>query len=108
MTIYDSYILIMQYSLRHCLTKQATSDLLKLVGMLLPTKSMVSHYKFQKYFLDLYDDLTFTKRYCCSKCHSLFKDKEDVCGNGCEMKSNTIEFLTISVAPQLKRKFEGS
>ena len=60
-TIYNRYLLIMQHSLRHCLTKQATSDLLKLVGMLLPTKSMVSHYNLQKYFLDLYDELTFTK-----------------------------------------------
>ena len=66
MTIYDSYMLIMQYSLRHCLTKQATSDLLKPIGMLLPTRIMVSHYKLQKHFLDLYDDLTFNKRHCCS------------------------------------------
>ena len=66
---------------------------------------MVSHYKLQKHFLDLYDDLTFNKRHCCSNCHSLLKDKEDVCGNGCG--ANILEFLTISVVSQLKRKLEG-
>ena len=105
-TLLDSYMLVMQHSLRHSLTKQAFSDLLKVIGMLLPSKSMVSYYRLRKFFLDLYGDITFTKRYCCANCHSSLDDKEAACCNGCE-RSTAIEFLTVSVAAQLKRKLEG-
>lgn len=105
-TIYDSYLLLMQHSLRHCLTKQAFGDLLKVVGMLLPNKSMVLYYKLRKYFLDLFDDIVFEKHYCCSNCHSDLEDKDGECCHGCN--AIFIEFLTISVVSQLKRKIEGS
>ena len=104
-TLLDSYMLLMQHSLRHSLTKQAFSDLLRLVGMLLPNKSMVSYYRLHKFFLDMYGDIMFTKHYCCAECHSPLHDKEGSCCNGCS--STAIEFLTVSVASQLKRKLEG-
>ena len=101
-TVWDSYMLLMQHSLRHCLTRQAFSDLLKVVGMLLPSKSMVSYYKLRKYFLDLYADIIFTPRYC----HSPLQTKEAACANGC-IPTTSEEFLTVSVAAQLRRKLQG-
>lgn len=105
-TVWDSYMLLMQHSLRLCLTRQAFSDLLKVVGMLLPSKSMVSYYKLRKYFMDLYADIAFTYHYCCTHCHSPLQTKESACVNGC-IPTKSEEFLTISVAGQLKRKLQG-
>ena len=105
LTLWETYMLLMQHSVRHSLTRRAFGDLLKLVGMLLPNKSMVSYHKLQKYFLDLYGNVGFTKRYCCTRCHSSLPTKEATCPNGCG--STSIEFLTMSVESQLKRNLEG-
>ena len=105
-TVWDSYMLLMQHSLRHSLTKQAFGDLLKVVGMLLPSKSMVSYYRLRKYFLELYSDIVFTTRYCCTNCHLPLQTKEAACSNGCS--STGTEFTTISITAQLKRKFQGT
>ena len=105
LSTFESYLLIMNYSLRHSLTKQAVSDLLNLVGMHLPT-SMASHYKLKNFFQDLYADIAFKIHYCCSLCHSPFDDAKAVCRHGCD--GTAMEFLTISVEAQLKRKLEGT
>ena len=49
----QSYILTMKYALRHGLTKLALSDLLDLVGMLIPDSSMVSLYRYKRKLLVL-------------------------------------------------------
>ena len=46
LTVFESYLLIMKYSLRHGLTKRAIGDLLDLVGMHLPEFSMISVYRY--------------------------------------------------------------
>ena len=51
MTLWDTYLLLMQHSLRHNLTKRAFSDLLKVVGILLPRDSFTSYYRLRKFFL---------------------------------------------------------
>ena len=105
-TLWDTYVLLMQHSLRHSLTKQAFSDLLKVVGLLLPSKCMVSYYKLRKYFLDMYGNIGFSRCYCCATCHSSIPAKGAVCGNGCA-DSVPFEFLVLSLESQLKRKLEG-
>ena len=105
LSTWDSYLLIMNYSLRHSLSKQAVKDLLSLVGQHLPKASLSSLYKLKKCFLDLYDDISFNVHYCCSGCHSPFEDRHSVCLNGCS--STATEFLTIPVEPQLKRKLQS-
>ena len=104
-TLRETYLLLMQHSVCYSLTKQAFSDLLKVVGTLLPSKSMVSYYKLRKYFLDMYLNVGFTKRYCCAVCHSALLTKETTCSSGCN--STPVEFLTIFLESQLKKKLEG-
>ncbi len=103
----DSYLEIMKFSLRHSLTKQAVSDLLSLVGLHLPHTSMPSFYKFKKFFLDLYEDISFSTHYCCALCHSTLENANAVCSNGCTGMGTPIEFLTVCVEAQLKRRFQG-
>lgn len=105
LTTWDSYLMIMKYALRHGLTKQAVKDLLELVGMHLPHSSTISVYKLKKFFLDLYEDISFNVHHCCSLCHSPFADVEASCPNGCDRGAT--EFLTISVEAQLKRKLQS-
>lgn len=105
-TLLESYMMIMKYSLRHSLTKQALGDLLALVDAHLPVKSMVSLYKLKNFFFQLYDDISFTTHYCCSGCQVKLKDASSSCKNGCG--KDAIEFLAVSVLPQLKRKFAGN
>ena len=71
LSIWDCYLHIMRYCLRHSLSKSAVSDLLALVGILLPKVSSPSLYKFKKVFLSLYEDITFNSHYCCSRYTSL-------------------------------------
>lgn len=106
LSTWESHLLIMRYALCHSLTKQAVGDLLNLVGSHLPTKSTASVYKIRKFFLNLYEDISFTKHYCCSVCHCPFDNAGDDCRNGCG--SSTTEFLAVSVEAQLKRKLEGN
>ena len=65
MTVWDTYLLLMQHSLRHNLTKRAFSDLLKVVGTLLPRESFTSYYRLRKYFMNEYEDLTLSRHFCC-------------------------------------------
>ena len=106
LSVFESYSLLLQYSLRHSLTKLAFSDLLQLVGQHLPTGSMASLYKVKKFFLELYGDITFKLCYCCSCCHSLLEDSETTCCNSCD-GAGVVEFLSIPISNQLKRRLEG-
>ena len=45
-TAFQSYLMIMKYTLRHRLTKLALSDLLDLVGIHLPDATMLSSYRY--------------------------------------------------------------
>lgn len=105
LTVLESYSQLLQYSLCHSLTKRAFSDLLKLVGTHLPTGSMVSLYKVEKFFLELYGNITFKLHYCCSVCHSLLANKNQTCPHACS--STAIEFLSIPISNQLKRRLEN-
>ena len=104
-SVFESYLMILKYSLCHRLTKQATSDLLGLIGSLLP-QSLVSLHKFKKFFLDVYKDIAFQTQYCCSHCHCPLKEANSNCPNSCD--GSAVEFLSISVDAQLKRKLEGT
>ena len=100
------YFLVMNYALRHSLMKQAMGDLLNLVDMHLPASSMVSLYKLRKFFLNLFENITFKRRHCCSICHSLLTGCDEPCPNQC--CGTAMEFLTVSMEAQLKGKFQGT
>ena len=96
----------MQYSLRHGLTKQATSDLLGLVAKHLPSESMVSLYKLRKFFQDMYGDISLQDHYCCAECHAPLSDTGTTCDNGCS-ETTVLKFLYVPLETQLIRKLEG-
>ena len=98
LTVWDTYLVLMQHSLRHNLTKRAFSDLLKVVGMLLPRTSigLVSYYKLWKFFMDLYGDLEFSSHFCCSSCQTAIDSEKAACPIGCD-DSTAIEYLAVSV-----------
>ena len=54
LTILDSLLLLLQYSVRHSLTKKAFSELLVLTEAHLPEKNIGSSYKVNKYFTELF------------------------------------------------------
>ena len=106
LTFFESHLQVFQYALRHHLTKVAFADLLNLIDNHLPTtNSMVSLYKLKKHFLHLYRDITYTTHFCCSSCHASLSNLESSCPNDCDAEA--MEFLSISVEPQLKRRLEG-
>ena len=106
MTYFESHLQVFQYALRHRLTKTAFSDLLNLIDAHLPPSNcMLSLYKLKKHFLQLYKDITYTTHFCCSNCHASLSTLEFSCPNQCEEEA--MEFLSISIAPQLKRRLEG-
>ena len=106
LSVFESYLSLLQYSLRHGLTKQASSDLLNLVGKHLPTESMISLHMLKKFFQEKYGDLTFKSHYCCSCCHSPLSDENSTCPSGCDMLAPT-QFLSVPLEPQLVRRLEG-
>ena len=105
LTVFESYTLILQYSLRHGLTKKAFGELLILIGKHIPMQSMSSLYKVRKFFLELYSDITFKQCYYCSICRSLLEGPRTSCPQLCDIPS--MEFLSIQLASQLKRRLEG-
>ena len=105
LSVLDSYLLLLQYAIRHSLNKKAFSELLLLVGAHLPSTKMISSYKLNKLFTDLFDDIQGRTYYCCSTCHQSLQSVSSVCSNNCE--SETTDFLIIPLGPQLKRRLEG-
>ncbi len=105
LTVFDSYLLLFQYSLRQSLTKKAFGELIQLVSVHLPcsSKSAESLYKLKGLFMKTYEDIKHIPyRYCC-KCHHLMETTS--CPSGCS--ASVEEFLHIPIQPQLKRKLEG-
>ena len=62
-TTWDGYLRIMNFCLRHTLTKVAVSDLLELIASLLPVAKFTTQYKLNKTFLDMYKDISFVTHY---------------------------------------------
>ena len=107
LSVLDSYFQLMQFSLRHSLTKQAFSDLLNLVCLHLPTNPSMSVYKLKKFFLSLFHDISFSKHRCCSSCDTLLDNNRTGTCPTPRCRGAAIEFLSVSIAAQLKRKLEG-
>ena len=116
LTVLDSYLMLYQFSLRHCLSKQAFSELILLVDTHVPknAKSVSSLYMLKKFFEKNLNQVPCETHRYCTRCHYMrvtsdtdAEDARSPCGNPeCgEMSSNT--FLYIPVDYQLKTKLEG-
>lgn len=113
LTVMDSYLLLYQFSLRHCLTKQAFSELISLVDTHLPrsAKTVSSVYMIRKFFEANFNHIESVVHTYCSKGHRLSDDSEaatTTCKNrDCGVMNSNRTFLYVSIEQQLKNKLEG-
>ena len=104
-TVLDSYLLLYDFALRHCLTKQAFTDLIKLVSVHLPaqqSQGATSFHNIQSFFQKNFNKQATEVHSYCSLCHSLTGDSVSHC-EGAVLK----QFLYVPVDDQLRRMIEG-
>ena len=109
LTILDSYLMLYQFALRHCITDTAFSELISLVDTHVPkdAKSATSLYKLRKFFESNFNNLGSQLYTYCTKCHRLLGDPDlTMCPSGCG-GSQVNKFLYVPIQPQLKKKLEG-
>jgi len=108
LTTFDSRLMLLQYSLKHSLTKVAFEDLLKLVNSHLPKGTDVcsSVYKLKQFFSSLNPLVIAEKFYYCEKCYRL-TDAGSLC-DGLDCTGSDIgNFSYIPIAAQFENKLKG-
>ena len=109
MSSFDYHISLIEFTLKHHLTKQGYKDLLVLVARSLPTPNIAvtSEYVMRKYFTEAFETPQVSGHYYCSKCHYLFQSNDSMlqCPNKCNVKQD--RFVLCDLAVQLKNKLSG-
>ena len=103
-SVFESHLLCFQFAIKHSLTTTAFSELLQLLTVHLPSSSMApkSIYRLKSFFVDLFPHASPTDYPYCAVCLSLLDEEGEGCQGGDEE-----EFISIALAPQLRRIFEG-
>lgn len=107
-SVFESHLLCFQFSIRHSLTAKAFSELLQLLSVHLPSSSMApkSIYRLKSFFIDLFPHASPTVYPYCATCLSLLGEEEFCSTEGCQGGARE-EFISIALAPQLRRILEG-
>ena len=105
-SVLDSYLLLLQYAIRHSLNKKAFAELLQIVGAHIPSRNMISSYRLKKLFTDFFANIQGTTYYCCSDCHEPLDHVMSTCSNGCD--GEAADFLIVPLETQLKKRLEGN
>ena len=74
-SVLQYHSMILQYSLKHCLSKTAFNDLLALIADLLPRPNNAAHsvYKHQKFF-SIFEKQSFIEKHqFCTMCHTILR-----------------------------------
>lgn len=107
LTAMSSSVLVMQFKMRHDLTQEALSDLLKLLSLHCPTPNhcLPSVYLFNKQFTTL--ESPVNHHYFCSSCLQEVENGVDVCPNpSCsqdlEVQNGRSSFIEVPIEQQLK------
>ena len=106
LTVFQSYLLIFQYAVRHSLTTKAFTELLQLLSLHTPLGAGLpkSVYKLKCFFIQAFPEANCIAHPYCSYYHRPLPLLDAGCaGNGCGGGRPT-EFVTI---PQIKRMMEG-
>ena len=108
-SVIDSYILMLQYALKHSLTKKAFEELIKLISVHLPTDTNMpkSIYQLKNFFMQIFPEVVATPYQYCKVCHELLTDMRKICSSGCQ-SAKIGEFIYVPVGPQLKIKLQGN
>ena len=103
-SVFESHLLSFQFAIRHSLTTKAFSELLQL-SVHLPSSSMAprSIYRLKSFFVDLFPHASPSSSLLCIL--SLLSEEEFCPTEGCQ--GGAKEFISIALAPQLRRIFEG-
>ena len=108
-TIFESYLLALQYATRHSLTKKAFEELLQLISIYIPASAQAprSCHKLKRFFCGLFPGTSPIVHYYCSFCHSRLLEQESNCStNGCPGNDKG-QFISVPLGPQIKRIMEG-
>lgn len=109
-TIFESYILAFQFSVRHSLTKKAFSELLQLMSVLLPKSASfpTNITTVKRFLLKLFPHVSPVVHKYCTNCLSVVQsDVSGTCAkDGCYSVS-TEQFITIPLGHQIKKMMEG-
>ena len=108
-TSLQSNLLIFQYAIRHGLTAKAFTELLQLLSVHLPQKASIPKtvHSFKRFFIDAFPEAQAVQHFYCSCCQRPLSSPTASCfGSGCSGGNNSM-YITIPVAPQLKRMMEG-
>lgn len=109
LTTLESSVLLMQFSIRHRLSKAALGELLQLVMTHLPESSQCTPttYKLKQIFTSkFFQDVTPTKQYFCTTCEKLLPSSETCKREGC-CGAPAKEFIYLPLDTQIKHKIEG-
>ena len=79
-SVIDSYILMLQYALKHSLTKKAFEELIKLISVHLPTDTNMSKsiYQLKNFFMQIFPEVVATPYQYCKVCHELLTDTRKI------------------------------
>ena len=107
-SVLESHLFCFQFSIRHSLTAKAFSELLQLLSVHLPSSSLApkSIYRLKSFFIDLFPHASPTVYPYCVTCLSLLGEEGFCLTEGCQGGARE-EFISIALAPQLRRIFEG-
>ena len=107
MTVLESYLLAFQYSVKHKLSKNALSELLRLIKVYLPqpTAYPTSVYQIKAFFMELFPHARPLIHEYYTYCLAALPIN-GVCGT-LNCPGTAAQFLTIPLVPQLKRIMEG-
>ena len=106
--VLESYILMLQFALKHTLTKKVFEELLLLIIAHLPKEAKIpkSIYKLKQYFVALLPKVKITTHQYCKVCHELLSDSKANCAGNCHPRK-VGEFVYVPVGPQIERKLQG-
>ena len=106
-TLMESMLLILTYSMKHQLTGVALADLLVLISVhcLAPNLCKTTLYLFKKFFKDVRKPLTFHK--FCSKCSYLLNEQVEcpICHEHLSERGSISYFIEIPILAQLQDMF---
>lgn len=105
----QSHLLIFQYAIRHGLTTKSFTELLQLLSVHLPQKASIpkSVHSLKRFFVDAFPEAQAVQHFYCSCCQRPLPSPTASCiGSGCSGGSCSV-YITIPLAPQLKRMMEG-